>query len=298
MKPTSNQIVNKSSVIGATVTEALNSLNAATGGGIGWADLAGKPSTFPPEDHSHVISDVTDLQTSLDGKQDTLVSGTNIKTVNGVTILGSGDLVISGGGGTSDHGSLTGLGDDDHTQYLNNTRGDARYAALSHTQAASTISDSTVVGRSVLTAADATAARTAIGAGTGSGDATLAGTQTFSGAKTFSETTELKVAKFPTQYSAGNSGTAVTVAFSNGQKQKLTLTGNATVTLTFPGVGNYQLILLQDATGSRTVAWSGVSRWVGSATQPAINTAANSETIVSLYYDGANVYLGSVKVNA
>ena len=36
------------------------------------------------------------------------------------------------------------------------------YAAASHTQAASTISDSTAVGRSVLTAVDAAAARTAI----------------------------------------------------------------------------------------------------------------------------------------
>ncbi|MBF0119976.1 MAG: hypothetical protein HQK79_14170 [Desulfobacterales bacterium] len=34
----------------------------------------------------------------------------------------------SAGGGTLDHGlALTGLGDDDHTQYHNNTRGDARY---------------------------------------------------------------------------------------------------------------------------------------------------------------------------
>ena len=32
-----------------------------------------------------------------------------------------------GGGGVTDHGALTGLGDDDHTQYLNTTRGDARY---------------------------------------------------------------------------------------------------------------------------------------------------------------------------
>ena len=32
------------------------------------------------------------------GKQDTLVSGTNIKTVNGTTLLGSGDITISGGG--------------------------------------------------------------------------------------------------------------------------------------------------------------------------------------------------------
>jgi len=46
--------------------------------------------------HTHAISDVTNLQTSLDGKQATLVSATNIKTINGSSILGSGDLVVSG----------------------------------------------------------------------------------------------------------------------------------------------------------------------------------------------------------
>ena len=35
--------------------------------------------------------------TDLASKQDTLVSGTNIKTINGNTLLGTGDLVISGG---------------------------------------------------------------------------------------------------------------------------------------------------------------------------------------------------------
>lgn len=35
------------------------------------------------------------------GKQAALVSGTNIKTINGNSILGSGDLAISGGGGAS-----------------------------------------------------------------------------------------------------------------------------------------------------------------------------------------------------
>lgn len=37
----------------------------------------------------------TAQQTALDLKQDTLVSGTNIKTVNGSTLLGSGDLAVS-----------------------------------------------------------------------------------------------------------------------------------------------------------------------------------------------------------
>ena len=38
-----------------------------------------------------------------------------------------------GGGGVTDHGALTGLGDDDHSQYHNNARGDARYSLLAHT---------------------------------------------------------------------------------------------------------------------------------------------------------------------
>lgn len=52
---------------------------------------------------------------------------------NGVASLGpdgkvpAGQLPPGGGGGVTDHGDLTGLGDDDHTQYLNQTRGDARY---------------------------------------------------------------------------------------------------------------------------------------------------------------------------
>jgi hypothetical protein len=41
-------------------------------------------------------------QTALNAKQDTLVSGTNIKTINNESVLGSGNITISGGGGISD----------------------------------------------------------------------------------------------------------------------------------------------------------------------------------------------------
>ena len=46
---------------------------------------------------------VVSVATSNDlvSKQDTLLSGTNIKTINGSSILGSGNLEVSGGGGTS-----------------------------------------------------------------------------------------------------------------------------------------------------------------------------------------------------
>jgi len=38
--------------------------------------------------------------------------------------------------GVSDHGGLTGLNDDDHPQYHNDARGDARYSLLGHTHTA------------------------------------------------------------------------------------------------------------------------------------------------------------------
>ena len=41
-------------------------------------------------------SDTLTLNVDLSGKQDALVSGTNIKTINGNSVLGSGDLVVGG----------------------------------------------------------------------------------------------------------------------------------------------------------------------------------------------------------
>lgn len=48
------------------------------------------------------FTELAQAQTDILGKQNTLVSGTNIRTVNGNSLLGSGDLVISGGGGVTD----------------------------------------------------------------------------------------------------------------------------------------------------------------------------------------------------
>lgn len=104
-----------------------------------------------------------------------------------------------------------------------------------------------------------------------------------------------KTLGFYQEYDNGNSGTSKTVTLSNGQKQKLTLTGNLTLTISFSGatIGDYQIRLIQDATGSRTLAAiSGLSssRWIGSATQPSHNTAANGETLltISVKADGSS----------
>ena len=47
------------------------------------------------------------IQTQLGNKQDTLVSGTNIKTINGNSVLGSGDLTIDSGTVDVDNKSIT-----------------------------------------------------------------------------------------------------------------------------------------------------------------------------------------------
>lgn len=57
---------------------------------VNWGEIGGE------------ITDQTDLVEALGYKQDTLVSGTNIKTVNGETLLGSGNIEIQGGGAEID----------------------------------------------------------------------------------------------------------------------------------------------------------------------------------------------------
>lgn len=49
----------------------------------------------------------TSEKTTWSGKQDALISGTNIKTINNESLLGSGNITIQGGGGTSDYDELS-----------------------------------------------------------------------------------------------------------------------------------------------------------------------------------------------
>jgi hypothetical protein len=56
-------------------------------------------------------------------------AGDDVKFLSGAGIW---QTVVGGSGGVSDHGALTGLADDDHSQYHNDVRGDARYSQLGH----------------------------------------------------------------------------------------------------------------------------------------------------------------------
>lgn len=51
------------------------------------------------QDSQDLSSIIASIEQQIAGKQDKLVSGTNIKTINGTSILGSGNIVIEGGSG-------------------------------------------------------------------------------------------------------------------------------------------------------------------------------------------------------
>lgn len=49
------------------------------------------------------MSDGKTVEEAVNGKQETLVSGENIKTINGEPILGKGNIVTGGGGVTEEY---------------------------------------------------------------------------------------------------------------------------------------------------------------------------------------------------
>jgi hypothetical protein len=64
----------------------------------------GSALTWNEHDANHVnaANSADAAQATANNKQDTLVSGTNIKTINGASILGPGNLTVSGTGGSAD----------------------------------------------------------------------------------------------------------------------------------------------------------------------------------------------------
>lgn len=121
--------------------------------------LSGKANTS----HTHTIADVDGLQAELDSKS-TLQIGTTAGTAK------SGDYTPAWGevtGKPTTYTPTTGTTAGTAAAGNDPRLSDAR-TPTAHTHPATAISDSTTVGRSVVTATDAAAARAAIGAGTSS----------------------------------------------------------------------------------------------------------------------------------
>lgn len=67
-----------------SIDTATGVISASGGGAAAWGSITG------------TLSSQTDLNSALGGKQATLVSGTNIKTINSASLLGSGNISIGG----------------------------------------------------------------------------------------------------------------------------------------------------------------------------------------------------------
>ena len=119
----------------STLQSAVNTLETAVAGKASSADLSALQSTVDALETAvagkassadlSALSDrmtsaegtISSMQTDLSGKadasalankQDKLISGTNVKTINGQSILGSGNILISGSGSSYDDTELRG----------------------------------------------------------------------------------------------------------------------------------------------------------------------------------------------
>lgn len=91
------EITSKPTTIsGYGITDAYTKTNMQTSGGaqLHWNNLTNKPATFAPSAHTHVIADVTNLQTTLDGKAALNGSGSQNFATNNLSV--AGNLTITG----------------------------------------------------------------------------------------------------------------------------------------------------------------------------------------------------------
>ena len=95
-------------------------------------------------------------------------------------------------------------------------------------------------------------------------------------------------AGFTLQEIAGNG--AITIDWRNGNKAKVTLSADTTLSFTNPTKPCSLLLeVVQDSTGGWTLTLPTI-KWAGGVS-PALSTAANNISVISLLWDGSN-YLG------
>lgn len=230
-------------------------------------------------------------------KQDLLVSGTNIKTINGSPIVGSGDLTVGGSSAVVErvtHGGADTVGNTTTTYFYDP-------ASLPVTSATITMPITPTNGQTVrLHFASSIAALTI----------TTAGGQTFSQSYTpntisAGQYLEYTYVSAVTGWVASNSNfwlvrtlTTLTDAATVSWDMKylfaeVTLGGNRTLSVSNAVAGmSYKLIVRQDGTGSRTLAlpagWKVVNGGAGAIT---LTTTANAYDFIAVEYDGTNYWV-------
>lgn len=120
------------------------------------------------------------------------------------------------------------------------------------------------------------------------------------GMTTLSVAGDITAQKFAdTLVAAGNTGTALTVNLNSGNVITATLTGSATITFQNAStVSSWVLILTNDGTAGRTVAWAysgGTFYWPGGAASLSRTTTANAIDIWTFFTpNGGTTIYGNI----
>lgn len=93
-------------------------------------------------------------------------------------------------------------------------------------------------------------------------------------------------------YDAGNTSTALNIAWTNGMAQKATMTDNVTFTFSVPTAAGtwFTLELIQGGAGSYIATWPASVIWDGGAA-PTLSTVVGDKDVCSFFWDGTD-YLG------
>jgi len=87
---------------------------------------------------------------------------------------------------------------------------------------------------------------------------------------------------------------STTVNFGLGNLFAGTLDANATVTLSGTHPGHYQLRVIQDAVGGRSITWQNVAGWLGSATAPDLQSSPNGVTFLNFFRTQGGLWYGQL----
>lgn len=251
------------------------------------------------------VASVTAVESVLSNKQDTLISGTNIKTVNGNSLLGTGNLTIAS---ASTWGTLTGtLSDQTDLQ-----------TALDSKLNSSSVSS---YGLTLLDDGDAPTARSTLGLGTAATQNTGAFATAAQGALADAslqpatigvtvqgydvDTAKLDVAQ---AYTARQRFVQTTCPFTTltyaaslqpnlatSQAHVVTATGNATLNQPLnedsTNFQSFQLEFIQDATGGRTLGFNTTFYEAAVASFPVVTSTANRKTVLLFNRQSNGKYL-------